>query len=83
MDKEWWDIDNVFRAVIVIVKGAQAAALKPLKDRREVVEKDAKYIKENLEREIRELEKTVSELDDISALEDHILFLQVRGMDLV
>ncbi|XP_033962363.1 E3 ubiquitin-protein ligase TRIM21-like [Pseudochaenichthys georgianus] len=76
MDKEWWDIDNVFRAVIVIVKGAQAAALKPLKDRREVVEKDAKYIKENLERKIRELEKTVSELDDISALEDHILFLQ-------
>jgi len=83
MENEWWDIEGVFIAVIAIVEEAQAAALKPLKDRREVVEKDAEYIREKLEKEIRELEKAVSELDDISALEDHILFLQVRGMDLV
>ncbi|KAL3046174.1 hypothetical protein OYC64_004227 [Pagothenia borchgrevinki] len=76
MYKEWLVIEGVFRALFASVEEAHAAALKPLEDRREVVEKDAKYIRENLEKEIRELEKAVSELDDISALEDHILFLQ-------
>lgn len=64
--------------MIAILEEAQATALKPLKDRREVVEKDAKDIKDKLEAEIKGLEKTISELDDISAFEDHILFLQVR-----
>lgn len=58
------------------VEEALAAALKPLKDRREAVEKDAKHIKTELEEEIDRLDKTISELDDISVLEDHILFLQ-------
>ncbi|XP_037614120.1 E3 ubiquitin-protein ligase TRIM21-like [Sebastes umbrosus] len=85
LDNEWWDIEAVFTAVIAIAEEAQATALKPLKDRREVLEKEAKYIKEELEAEIDRLEKTISELDDISALEDHILFLQsypsLRDMD--
>ncbi|XP_035531675.1 E3 ubiquitin/ISG15 ligase TRIM25-like [Morone saxatilis] len=76
MDDEWWDIEGVFTAVIAIVERAQAAALQPLKDRRQVVEKDAKDLIEELEAEINRLEKTISELDDISALEDHIHFLQ-------
>lgn len=79
MDKEWWDIDAVFDAVIDIVETAHATTLQPLKDRRQVVEKEAKDLKEELEAEIDRLEKTISELDDITALEDHILFLQVRG----
>ncbi|XP_070786288.1 uncharacterized protein [Enoplosus armatus] len=76
VDNEWWDIDRVFEAVIAIVKVAQARALKPLEDRRKAVEKEAKDLIKELEGEINELEKTISELDDISALEDHILFLQ-------
>ncbi|XP_029311264.1 uncharacterized protein LOC115024024 [Cottoperca gobio] len=76
LDNDWWEIESVFTAVIATVEEAQAAALKPIKERREVVEKEAKYIKEQLEAEIKTLEKTISELDDISALEDHILFLQ-------
>ena len=71
----------MFTALIAILEEAQAAALKPLKDRREVVEKDAKDIKDKLEAEIVGLEKSIAELDDISAFEDHILFLQVREMD--
>ncbi|XP_045920702.1 E3 ubiquitin-protein ligase TRIM21-like [Micropterus dolomieu] len=76
VDNEWWDIENVFAAVIAIVEVAQARALQPLKDRRQVVEKEAKSLIEELEAEISVLEKTISELDNISALEDHILFLQ-------
>lgn len=78
VDNEWWDIENVFAAVIAIVEVAQARALQPLKDRRQVVEKEAKSLIEELEAEISVLEKTISELDNISALEDHILFLQVK-----
>uniref|UniRef100_A0A8P4GSD3 Uncharacterized protein n=2 Tax=Dicentrarchus labrax TaxID=13489 RepID=A0A8P4GSD3_DICLA len=76
MADEWWEIEGVFTAVIAIVERAQVAALQPLKDRREVVEKNAKVLREELEAEINRLEKTISDLDDISALEDHILFLQ-------
>ncbi|XP_032399886.1 E3 ubiquitin-protein ligase TRIM21 [Etheostoma spectabile] len=76
LENEWWDIENVFTAVIAIVEEAHAAALKPVQDRREKVEREAKYIQLKLEAEIDGLEKTVSELDDIAALDDHILFLQ-------
>ncbi|KAM4714638.1 pyrin-like [Anableps anableps] len=40
------------------------------------MDKEAKNLKDELETEIKRIEKTISELDDISALEDHILFLQ-------
>uniref|UniRef100_UPI0037E8F498 E3 ubiquitin-protein ligase TRIM39-like n=1 Tax=Semicossyphus pulcher TaxID=241346 RepID=UPI0037E8F498 len=76
LNNEWGDIEAVFTAVIALVEEAYAKALQPLKDRRQVVEKEAKDIEEKLEAEILQLEKTISELDDISALEDHILFLQ-------
>ncbi|TDG99577.1 hypothetical protein EPR50_G00195620 [Perca flavescens] len=76
LENEWWDIENVFTAVIAIVEEAHAAAHKPVQDRREVVEKEAKDIQLKLEAEINRLEKTISELDDIAALDDHILFLQ-------
>lgn len=79
MEAEWWDIEGVFTAVIAIVEKAQAEALQPLKDRRQAVEKDAKDLIEKLEAEITSLEKNISDLEKISVLEDHILFLQVRG----
>ncbi|KAM8747029.1 E3 ubiquitin-protein ligase TRIM21-like isoform 1-T1 [Acanthopagrus schlegelii] len=76
MDNEWFDIEDVFAAVVVIVERAQAAALQPLRDRRQAVEKEAKDLTEELQAEISKLEKNISELDKISALEDHIHFLQ-------
>lgn len=79
LDNEWWDIEAVFSALIVIVEGAQARALQPLKDRRKVLEKDATDLTKELEAEIDMLEKNISELDEISVLEDHVLFLQVSG----
>uniref|UniRef100_A0A3P9Q9D3 E3 ubiquitin-protein ligase TRIM21-like n=1 Tax=Poecilia reticulata TaxID=8081 RepID=A0A3P9Q9D3_POERE len=51
-------------------------SLKPLESRREVMETEAKDLNDKLEEEINKIEKTISELDDISSLEDHILFLQ-------
>lgn len=69
----------MFTALIAIVEEFQARALQPLKDRRDVVEKEAKDLTEELQAEITAFRQTISELDDISALEDHICFLQVRG----
>lgn len=65
--------------MFAIVERAQDRALQPLKDRRQDVEKEAKGLKDKLQEEINRLEKTISELDSISMLEDHILFLQVGG----
>ncbi|XP_078147685.1 E3 ubiquitin-protein ligase TRIM21-like [Centroberyx gerrardi] len=76
LDSEWWEIDAVFTAVITAVEEAQERALQPLKDRRHVVEKEAKELTNELQAEISSLRKTISELDNISALEDHIHFLQ-------
>lgn len=74
---EWWDIDAVFAAVIAIVEAANTRVVKPLRDRRQALEKEAKDLKDELEAEIDRLEMTIAELDNISALEDHIHFLQV------
>lgn len=63
---------------MAIVEEAQARALQPIKDRRQVLEKEAKGLKHELEAEINKLGTAISELDDISVLEDHILFLQVE-----
>lgn len=82
IENEWWDIEAVFTALIAIVEAAQKKALQPLKSRREAMEKEAKNLNDELEGEINKIEKTISELDDISSLEDHILFLQVGGKSL-
>ncbi|XP_039997503.1 uncharacterized protein LOC120797724 [Xiphias gladius] len=76
LENDWCDIEAVFTAVIAIVEEAQAKALQPLKDRRQVIEKEAKDLKKDLEAEISRFKTTISELDDISTLEDHIHFLQ-------
>uniref|UniRef100_A0A671XEM3 RING-type domain-containing protein n=1 Tax=Sparus aurata TaxID=8175 RepID=A0A671XEM3_SPAAU len=76
MENEWWDIEAVFTAVVNIVERAQETALQPLKERRQAVEKEAKDLIEELEAEISKLEKNISVVDDMSALEDHIHFLQ-------
>lgn len=77
LENEWWDIEAVFNAVIAIVEEAQARALQPLKERRRDLEKEAQQLKDELEAEIKKLETNISELDNIAALDDHILFLQV------
>ncbi|XP_054914441.1 E3 ubiquitin-protein ligase TRIM38-like [Poeciliopsis prolifica] len=74
--KEWWDIDALFRAVVDVVKAAKAEALNPLEDKLRFLDKESKNLKDELEDEINKLETTISKLDDISALEDHVLFLQ-------
>ncbi|XP_043954300.1 E3 ubiquitin-protein ligase TRIM21-like isoform X2 [Gambusia affinis] len=76
IENEWWDIEAVFTALIAIVEAAQKNALMPLQSRREAMENEAKKLKDELEDEINKIKKTISELDDISSLEDHILFLQ-------
>ncbi|XP_056224810.1 E3 ubiquitin-protein ligase TRIM11-like [Seriola aureovittata] len=76
LDGEWWNIDVVFTAVLAIVEEAQARVLQPLKDRRQVLEKEADDLKKELETEITRFKATISELDEISSLEDHIHFLQ-------
>ncbi|XP_005459302.1 E3 ubiquitin-protein ligase TRIM21-like [Oreochromis niloticus] len=76
LEDEWWDIDSVFNAVIAIVEEAQARARQPIEDRIQVLENEAKDLKYELKAEINKLGTAISELDDISVLEDHILFLQ-------
>ncbi|XP_017162852.1 zinc-binding protein A33-like [Poecilia reticulata] len=75
--KEWWDIDALFTAVLDVVKAAKAEALNPLEDKLRLLNKESKNLKDELEDEINKLETTISKLNDISALEDHILFLQM------
>lgn len=61
-----------------IVEEARARALKPIDNRKQVLKNKAKGLKDELEAEIKKLGKAISELDNISVLEDHILFLQVE-----
>lgn len=72
-------MEAVFTAVLSVVEEAQARALQPLKDRRQVLEKEAGNLKQELEAEIGRFRTTIAELDEISTLEDHVHFLQVTG----
>ncbi|MEQ2240235.1 hypothetical protein ILYODFUR_012769 [Ilyodon furcidens] len=76
IEKEWLDIDALFTAVLAVVKAAKAKALDPLEDKLQLLNKESKNLKDELEDEISELKATISKLDDIYALEDYILFLQ-------
>ncbi|KAM3591110.1 uncharacterized protein V6R79_022472 [Siganus canaliculatus] len=76
IDNEYWDIEAVFSSVVSIAESAQASALQPLTDRRKAVETDAEEIIDALQDEITMHNKTISELDRLSVLEDHVLFLQ-------
>ncbi|XP_036072800.1 E3 ubiquitin-protein ligase TRIM39 [Oryzias melastigma] len=76
LENEMLDVEAVFKAVFNILEAAQAAAMQPLEGRRWLLEKEAKELKDELEAEISKLQVAVYELEDISALEDHILFLQ-------
>lgn len=83
IENEWSDISSVFKAVIGLVLVANGKVFQPLKERRQNVEREAKGLTDGLQAEISRLEKTISELDDICALEDHIFFLQVGGIFVV
>ncbi|XP_029931565.1 uncharacterized protein LOC115376213 [Myripristis murdjan] len=76
LDNEWWEVDNVFTALLVIVEEFQKKVLQPLQERRDVVETKANKITEQVTAELSELTKTVSKLDAISAVDDHVVFLQ-------
>lgn len=83
IDNEWSEIESVFKAVIGLVLVARSKVFQPLKERRQNVEREAKGLTDGLQAEISRLEKTISELDNISELEDHIFFLQVGGVFVV
>ncbi|XP_038128812.1 E3 ubiquitin-protein ligase TRIM38-like [Cyprinodon tularosa] len=57
-------------------KAAKAKALSPLEDKLQLLKKESNDMKYDLEDEIKRLETTILKLEEISALEDHILFLQ-------
>lgn len=79
IEKEWSEIDAVFKAVIGLVLVAKNKVYQPLKERRQDVEKEANGLMDGLNADISRLEKTISELVTLTALEDHIFFLQVGG----
>lgn len=83
IENEWSDIRSVFKAVIGLLLVAQSKVFQPLKERRQNVEREARGLTDGLQAEISRLEKTISELNDFSALEDHIFFLQVGGIFVV
>ncbi|KAJ0006628.1 hypothetical protein NQD34_013901 [Periophthalmus magnuspinnatus] len=76
LDAEWWDIDAVFSAALAALEAAQANALRPVEERRQRLTQEATDLCETLQTEVTALEMTISELNHISAFEDHVLFLQ-------
>ncbi|XP_072315321.1 E3 ubiquitin-protein ligase TRIM21-like [Eucyclogobius newberryi] len=76
LDGEWRDINNVFSATLAMLECAQARALKPVKERRRRLSQEAAELVDALQMEVDALEKTINELEEIAAFEDHVLFLQ-------
>ncbi|XP_028973263.2 E3 ubiquitin-protein ligase TRIM39 [Esox lucius] len=76
INRERREIDTVFETLVVAVKEAQKAAVRPLEERQLVLEREAAELTRELEREIRRLKDMTAHMEDIAHLEDHIHFLQ-------
>ncbi|XP_030194962.1 E3 ubiquitin-protein ligase TRIM21-like [Gadus morhua] len=73
---EMTDIDGILSSLISYVENAKRHALLPMDVRSQAVEGQARELKEQLNNEIGELRKNISDLRRISDTEDHIYFLQ-------
>ena len=71
------DIDGILSSLISHVENAKRHALLPMDERSQAVERQAKEMTEQLNNEIGELRKNISDLRRISDTEDPIYFLQV------
>lgn len=71
------DVDAVLSSVMSHVEQAKRDALSPMDERSLRVEKQAKDAMAQLHDEIGNLRRSISDLEHISDLEDHIDFLQV------
>ncbi|KAI5622254.1 endonuclease domain-containing 1 protein [Silurus asotus] len=76
IDQETNEIQNVFSAIKKEVQEAEDEALKPLKDRRQQVEQEAKKLESDLQRNITKLSNTISNLETLGHHEDPVFFLQ-------
>ncbi|KAG7462182.1 hypothetical protein MATL_G00199790 [Megalops atlanticus] len=75
-DREKGEIQAVFGAVVTAVQEARATLLRPLEEKQREVEREALELTQELETEISQLRKKISEMDTISNEEDHVHFLQ-------
>ncbi|XP_062864942.1 E3 ubiquitin-protein ligase TRIM11-like [Trichomycterus rosablanca] len=76
IDREKEELKKVFNAITEAVKKAEEEVLRPLEDRRREVEREVKDLKGKLQEEITKFNKTISDLQEISAEEEPIFFLQ-------
>uniref|UniRef100_A0A8C5A9P6 E3 ubiquitin-protein ligase TRIM21-like n=1 Tax=Gadus morhua TaxID=8049 RepID=A0A8C5A9P6_GADMO len=72
------DIDGTLSSLISYVENAKRHALLPMDVRSQAAERQAEELKEQLNNEIGELRRNISDLRRISDTEDHIYFLQVK-----
>ncbi|XP_056431188.1 E3 ubiquitin-protein ligase TRIM21-like [Gadus chalcogrammus] len=70
------DIDGFLSSLISYVENAKIHALLPMDERSQAVERQAEELTEQLNNEIGELKRNISDLRRISDIEDHIDFLQ-------
>ncbi|KAM6949163.1 uncharacterized protein FYW47_015555 [Aplochiton taeniatus] len=69
-------VEEVFKDLEEVLDEAEKTINRPLENRMHTVETEAGELTQELQKEIYELRETIAELDDSSALEDHIQFLQ-------
>ncbi|XP_066577894.1 E3 ubiquitin-protein ligase TRIM39 [Amia ocellicauda] len=70
------DIMQVFRALVCSIERSQAELLELIEEKQRAVERRAEGLIEELEREITELQRRRTKLEQLSHTEDHIHFLQ-------
>ncbi|XP_056431186.1 nuclear factor 7, brain-like [Gadus chalcogrammus] len=70
------DIDGILSSLISYLENAKRHALLPMDERSQAVERQAKEMMEQLNNEIGELKRNISDLRRISDTEDPIYFLQ-------
>ncbi|KAK7910360.1 hypothetical protein WMY93_015044 [Mugilogobius chulae] len=76
LDEEWGEINKVFSEAMAKLVAAKNQLLEPVAARRLQLKNEATDLRKDLQSEVDTLEKTIKELKEISAFEDHIFFLQ-------
>ncbi|KAJ8332246.1 hypothetical protein SKAU_G00427910 [Synaphobranchus kaupii] len=76
IERQQWEIEEVFVAVMARVQEAETQLLQPLMEKKREVQREMEQVTQEMEVEISDLQQRISDLDHAANHEDHILFLQ-------
>ncbi|XP_028330565.1 probable E3 ubiquitin-protein ligase TRIML1 isoform X2 [Gouania willdenowi] len=83
LNGEIQEIKKVFNNMMTVVKKTMDKVLQPMLEKKRSLEQETKTLQYNLRTEVDQIHQTISELENISDIEDSVIFLMTYSSDQV